>query len=493
MSSQVIESFMVQLGYKVDEASKRRFEEGMTRAAGLFANLAKSAAVTAVGVGVAIHQAAKRLDDLYVSSKRVGASAGGIEALKFAVRQLGGTAEGAMSSLERFAQFLRKTGDGGEQKLRGLGIRTRDANGRLRDTVEIYRDLAQVLKSMKSYEAAPNAALFGIDDQTLQAIRGGDLGRFMDEHARVSKEAGVDWNEAAANAKAYSEMIRDLEMRFKALTTVVASKALPTIRGFTNELVSNLDKFTTWLRTHKLIDFTGNISQAPPPKERPRNWFDSVLPESWVSYLTTGSASVPVARPHLRRSGQVVDEGGRPVGAASSSGGPSAANLFQNLERQYGLPAGLLDRIWAAESGRGRFMLSPKGAMGHFQFMPGTAKEFGLKNPNDLGQSASAAARYLQQLMNMFGGDIERAVAAYNWGPGNVSRRGLGSAPAETRDYLRKVLGAEAGAGRGFTQQNTITINVSGAGDPTEVARQVGIEQRSALQGVTREAAGVVR
>lgn len=52
--------------------------------------------------------------------------------------------------------------------------------------------------------------------------------------------------------------------------------------------------------------------------------------------------------------------------------------LFASLEQRHGLPAGLLDAVWATESSRGKHMLSPAGAQGHFQFMPATAKRYGL-------------------------------------------------------------------------------------------------------------------
>lgn len=113
--------------------------------------------------------------------------------------------------------------------------------------------------------------------------------------------------------------------------------------------------------------------------------------------------------------------------------------LFNNLERQYGLPSGLLDAVWSAESGRGRAMLSPAGAQGHFQFMPATAKQYGLTDPSDLTQSAGAAARMFSDLLKQTGGDLKQALAGYNWGIGNLQRKGLDAAPAETRNYIQKV------------------------------------------------------
>ena len=84
-------------------------------------------------------------------------------------------------------------------------------------------------------------------------------------------------------------------------------------------------------------------------------------------------------------------------------------------------------------------MLSPKGAQGHFQFMPATAKQYGLTDPGDLNQSATAAARMFSDLMKQTGGDVSKALAGYNWGIGNVQSKGMDSAPAETRNYIQKV------------------------------------------------------
>jgi len=141
-------------------------------------------------------------------------------------------------------------------------------------------------------------------------------------------------------------------------------------------------------------------------------------------------------------------------------------SLFFKLEKQNGLPAGLLSSIYSAESSRGKNLVSPKGALGPFQFMPGTAAQYGLRGGDvfDLNKSAGAAAKYLHDLMTMFNGNLQDAVAAYNWGPGNVMRNGLSSMPRETADYLRRVLGgAQPGArfgGSAAARANTTTNDV---------------------------------
>ncbi|HDM8436269.1 transglycosylase SLT domain-containing protein [Yersinia enterocolitica] len=118
------------------------------------------------------------------------------------------------------------------------------------------------------------------------------------------------------------------------------------------------------------------------------------------------------------------------------------ARLAQ-LEAKYNLPATILDRVYQAESGRGKNLLSPKGAQGPFQFMPPTGRDYGLNSMDDrmdFNKSSEAAAKYLSDLLKMFDGDVNKAVASYNWGQGNVKNYGLGRAPAETRNYLQKIM-----------------------------------------------------
>lgn len=115
--------------------------------------------------------------------------------------------------------------------------------------------------------------------------------------------------------------------------------------------------------------------------------------------------------------------------------------LIQQAARQYNLPPDVFRRQLVAESGLNVQAVSPRGAQGVAQFMPGTAQSFGI-DPMKPEQAIPAAALYMRQHLNRYGDDWQKALAAYNWGPGNLAKYGIAAAPAETRGYISKVLGS---------------------------------------------------
>ena len=109
-------------------------------------------------------------------------------------------------------------------------------------------------------------------------------------------------------------------------------------------------------------------------------------------------------------------------------------------ERRYGLPTNLLRALIWAESRFNPMAVSPAGAAGLAQLMPATARELGVRNRHDPLASIDGGARYLRDMLNRFDA-VHLALAAYNAGPGAVSRsRGIPN-NGETPQYVRSVLG----------------------------------------------------
>lgn len=114
---------------------------------------------------------------------------------------------------------------------------------------------------------------------------------------------------------------------------------------------------------------------------------------------------------------------------------------YGELEKRYGLPAGLLSAVSMQESRGNPGATSPVGAKGEFQFMPGTAARFGIAGQErNTAVAAVAAAKYLASNLRMFG-DLDKAIAAYNAGEGNVKKYGGIPPFRETKGYVKGVRG----------------------------------------------------
>ncbi|HCA9797732.1 TPA: transglycosylase SLT domain-containing protein [Klebsiella pneumoniae] len=166
------------------------------------------------------------------------------------------------------------------------------------------------------------------------------------------------------------------------------------------------------------------------------------------------------------------------------------APMMGKLEAMYNLPSGLLRSVAITESGGNQFAVSGAGAQGMFQFMPGTARDMGLRGNDvfDPIKSAEAAARYLSMLLQKNGGDLGKALASYNWGIGNVQKYGMALMPQETRQYIPKVLSNMPGAGAQVQQQNTYHIY---GGNAQEIGREVSRQVDEKAQALGRNQAGM--
>jgi soluble lytic murein transglycosylase-like protein len=114
------------------------------------------------------------------------------------------------------------------------------------------------------------------------------------------------------------------------------------------------------------------------------------------------------------------------------------ADLFSRAASRHGVDASLLAAVAQQESGFNSSAVSPAGAQGLMQFMPATAAGLGV-NPLDPTSAIDGAARYLGSLKKQFG-STELALAAYNAGPGTVSRYGGIPPYSETQNYVRAVM-----------------------------------------------------
>jgi hypothetical protein len=142
-------------------------------------------------------------------------------------------------------------------------------------------------------------------------------------------------------------------------------------------------------------------------------------------------------------------------------------DVFEAAGKQFNVDPKLLKAMMAQESSGNPNAVSPKGAAGLMQLMPATAKEVGVTNPNDPAQNIMGGARYMSQMLDKFG-DVPTALAAYNAGPGAVSKAGGIPNFPETQNYVSRITANYQG--KPMAQQSTMpglppTADAGSAGD----------------------------
>jgi len=113
--------------------------------------------------------------------------------------------------------------------------------------------------------------------------------------------------------------------------------------------------------------------------------------------------------------------------------------FIDRVARENGLSPGLIKAVALVESGFDPHAVSPKGARGLMQLMPGTAKQYGVTDAFDPLQNLRAGTTHLARLLDQFDGDLTLALAAYNAGAGAVRRHGGVPEYPETEAYLRRI------------------------------------------------------
>jgi soluble lytic murein transglycosylase-like protein len=182
-------------------------------------------------------------------------------------------------------------------------------------------------------------------------------------------------------------------------------------------------------RVNQLHELMNGVVPTPAPAVATASATD------FTRALATTSAS-PTPR-------QISASAARPSSLPTTGEGAVPAELAPLIEsaaQRAGVDPALVAAIARAESGFRADAGSPAGAQGLMQLMPSTAAGLGVTNLKDPEQSLNGGARYLRQMLDQFGGDTEKALAAYNAGPGAVTRYGGVPPYSETAAYVPKVM-----------------------------------------------------
>lgn len=413
----------------------------------------------------------------------------------------GGSAAGMAGALKGLSQAVQRfslTGEGGEvfKYFRAIGVAVTDARGKMRSYDDILLEVADKLQGMDPAKAQAIGAGMGFDEGTVNTLMQGRaaLVKLLD----AQREMNVRTDEDTKNAIARDNAWKNLKDTFNRIATDILNGVTPALVGLLNFIRDHagptaalVGAMTAALTAMSLVRFggllgalaqlggafagaAGQAGLLASVAGKLGLWGAAATASGTLAYMgTTAALDATGGTSALGRlGGWIWDKvngngpsmaGGYVPGTKKglgNTGGGDKAGMLRSLEQQLGLPAGLLDAVWKQESGRGKNMVSRAGAVGDFQFMSDTAAQYGVTDRMNFEQSARGAARMYADLLKQFHGDVPSALAAYNWGAGNVQRQGLARAPLETQNYVRSIQASMRGGQGGDT--NTATTHIHG-------------------------------
>ena len=161
-----------------------------------------------------------------------------------------------------------------------------------------------------------------------------------------------------------------------------------------------------------------------------------------------------------------------------TSGNADIDSIITDAAAELNVPVNLIHAVAQTESDYNQDARSEAGAIGVMQLMPETAEGLGV-DPTDLRGNIYGGAKYLRQLMDTFGGDMQKVIAAYNAGPGAVQKYGGIPPYAETQDYVQKVMGNLEGYDLGAS--GDVPVQVRSLAD--DAAPFIGVTMDNGTEG----------
>ena len=390
-----------------------------------------------------------------------------------------GNARMALANIADPTVFGGLTGEA--QNLMVIGARTGLNINQLGDPNKALNEFTRFGKNRSQEQLMQVMAATGFDPTDAAKIKSGELKALVDSETKKS-------NITAAQVKEQEKLlatIGQLDSEFSRLKQDIAM-------AFAPEVIAGMKAFGEWIRDHH-GDIIGFFDDAGDTAKRFTEAVGGaenalkLLAAAYVGSKVTGAGVPPwlaglvaygtflyndqdnikdSAESSLKFAERQLGDAARAIGFDTDLGRRQDAVTGNNI--QWDIPGstdGLLDAIRKVESSNGANLYSPAGAVGEYQIMANTGRELGLRVDSQVDErlnpekSRAAASIYISRMLKKYDGNLDDALMAYNWGPGNVDQwisqgRGDGFTdkdgnwrplPQETKDYTGKIRYAMSG------------------------------------------------
>lgn len=377
---------------------------------------------------------------------------------------------------------------GAAQNLLTIGARTGININQLGDPNKALSELTRYGKGHSQENLMQVMAALGFDPTDAAKIKSGELKSLVDSETKKS-------NITAAQVKEQENLVVKMGELGSQIDRVAQGLAI----AFAPEVIEGMEAFGKWIETHQ-GDIIGFFNSAG---DTVKKFTDAVGGANALLLLlalglrsnplvmaaiaaTTASNGIDRAREEARKNGKgvgqtLVDKGHeekKPFltwdSIKSLLGFDDAPQYGQSARRtpaNQGHMDDLLNGIMMTESGGNPLVYNAKsGAAGAYQFLPGTARDVGLKVNSQVDErldpekARAAASIYMSQLLKRYDGNVDNALRAYNWGMGNVDKwiangSDPNALPKETREYTGKVHGNMGDARNYYATQGRMADN----------------------------------
>lgn len=254
----------------------------------------------------------------------------------------------------------------------------------------------------------------------------------------VGDQAKQTATETANLGEAIKKLLKESNQTIKdsAITSALAS------RGYNDTMIELAKKY---------LNVEGAIVTNAKGQKVLKDELKTKLREEYQAIMRSKNA-VDERNKAEEKSKKLLEATGNAMKVNAKVAANAAKYNFAAIEAKNKLPEGLLSAIHMQESrGNANAYNKSSGAAGGFQFLEGTAKQYGVKDRYNLAQSAEGAGKYMAYLLDLFKGDLDKAVSAYHAGEGNV-QRGTNIGPVN-RQYVKNIKGYLGGSsGVSFTE-----------------------------------------